>query len=90
MCRSLASQLNPAALATWQQTVRALRTSVAAWLSKASKHVMVAYPLLTQLLCLEPDDAFLHGVGPLLEGLHKQLRVRSRRRSIKNADSGQS
>ena len=52
-----------------------MRTSIGAWLSKGSKHAMVAYPLLTQLLCLDSNEAFLQGVAPLLDGLHKQLRV---------------
>ena len=53
-----------------------LRTAVTSWLAKASKHAMVAYPLLTQLLCLETDDSFQQGIGPLLDTLQKQLRVR--------------
>ena len=67
---------DPAALAAWQAAVHGLRTAVTSWLAKASKHAMVAYPLLTQLLCLETDDGFQQGIGPLLDTVQKQLRVR--------------
>ena len=53
-----------------------MRTSIGAWLAKGSKHAMVAYPLLTELLCLDSSEAFLQAITPLLDGLHKQLRVR--------------
>ena len=52
-----------------------LRMAVTGWLAKASKHAMVAYPLLTQLLCLETDEGFQQGIAPMLETLQKQLRV---------------
>ena len=53
-----------------------LRIAITSWLAKASKHAMVAYPLLTHLLCLETDEGFQQGIGPLLDTLQKQLRVR--------------
>lgn len=71
-CRAL---IDPAAMAAWHSTVHAMRVAIGAWLSKASKHAMVAYPLLTQLLCLDSEDAFLQGAAPLLDGLQKQLKV---------------
>ncbi len=74
--RSKARNADPAALAAWQAAVHGLRVAVNSWLAKASKHAMVAYPLLTQLLCLETDDGFQQGIGPLLDTLQKQLRVR--------------
>ena len=74
--RSTARNADPAALAAWQAAVHGLRVAVNSWLAKASKHAMVAYPLLTQLLCLEADDGFQQGIGPLLDTLVKQLRVR--------------
>ncbi len=75
-CRSKARNADPAAMAAWQAAVHGLRAAVNSWLAKASKHAMVAYPLLTQLLCLETDDGFQQGIGPLLDTLQKQLRVR--------------
>lgn len=67
--------IDPAAMVAWHSTVHVMRVAMGAWLSKASKHAMVAYPLLTQLLCLDSDDAFLQGAAPLLDGLQKQLKV---------------
>ena len=74
-CRDYQADLDPASASAWHTTVRSMRTSIGAWLSKGSKHAMVAYPLLTQLLCLESDDAFLQGINPLLDSLQKLLKV---------------
>lgn len=62
-------------MAAWHSTVHSMRVAIGAWLSKASKHAMVAFPLLTQLLCLDSENAFMQGVAPLLDGLQKQLKV---------------
>lgn len=68
--------MDPASASAWFITVRSMRTSIGGWLSKGSKHALVAYPLLVQLLCLDSNDAFVQGITPLLDGLQKQLRVR--------------
>ena len=74
-CRECQGQVDLAAIAAWQSTVRSTRLAISAWLSKASKHAMVAYPLLTQLLCLESEDTFLQGTASMLDGLQKHLKV---------------
>ena len=74
--RIKARSADPAALAAWNAAVHGLRMAITSWLAKASKHAMVAYPLLTQLLCLESDEGFQQGIAPLLDTMQKQLRVR--------------
>ena len=73
--RALAGQLDVNSLALWYQSVAMLRSAVAGWQSKGSKHMAVTLPLQTQLLCLDSDSAFLHGINSLVDNLSKQLRV---------------
>jgi hypothetical protein len=73
--RALAGQLDVNSLALWYQSVAMLRSAVASWQSKGSKHMVVTLPLQTQLLCLDSDSAFLHGINALVDNLSKQLRV---------------
>ena len=73
--RALAGQLDVNSLALWYQSVAMLRTAVASWQAKGSKHMVVTLPLQTQLLCLDSDSAFLHGINSLVDTLSKQLRV---------------
>lgn len=75
MSRALAGQLDVNSLALWYQSVALLRAAVAGWQSKGSKHMAVTLPLQTQLLCLDSDSAFLHGINSLVDNLSKQLRV---------------
>lgn len=72
--RALAGQLDVNSLALWYQSVALLRAAVAGWQSKGSKHMAVTLPLQTQLLCLDSDSAFLHGINSLVDNLSKQLR----------------
>ncbi len=64
-------------LALWYQSVGLHRGAVGTWQAKGSKHMAVALPLQTQLLCLDSDSAFLHGINSLVDNLQKQLRVRA-------------
>jgi Cell morphogenesis N-terminal len=73
--RALAGQLDVNSLALWYQSVAMLRTAVASWQAKGSKHMVVTLPLQTQLLCLDSDSAFLHGINSLVDTLSKQLRA---------------
>ena len=75
ICRALAGQLDVNSLALWYQSVAMLRSAVASWQTKGSKHMVVTLPLQTQLLCLDSDSAFLHGINSLVDTLSKQLRV---------------
>ncbi|GJR98319.1 furry homolog-like protein, partial [Tanacetum coccineum] len=44
------------------------------WTDKQSKHIAVAYPLVTLLLCLGDPVVFLNNFGPHMKQLYKHLR----------------
>ncbi len=53
-----------------------MRSEIASWTARASKHAGVGYPLVTMLLCLEDTPTFLQFVDTLVDNLHRQLKVR--------------
>ncbi|CAL8468215.1 g7754 [Coccomyxa elongata] len=72
--RSLADELDPKALSVWFSTVMNMRSEIASWTARASKHASVGYPLVTVLLCLEDTPTFLQFVDTLVDNLHRQLK----------------
>lgn len=52
-----------------------MRTEIANWTARQSKHAAVAYPLITYLICLEETNTFTQYVDTLVENLHRQLKV---------------
>lgn len=52
-----------------------MRTEIANWTSRQSKHAAVAYPLITYLICLEETNTFSQYVDTLVDNLHRQLKV---------------
>ena len=74
-CRAIAADLDPAVLKTWFHTITTMRTEIANWTARQSKHAAVAYPLITYLICLEETNTFTQYVDTLVENLHRQLKV---------------
>ena len=52
-----------------------MRTELANWTARQSKHAAVAYPLITYLICMEENNTFSQYVDTLLDNLHRQLKV---------------
>ena len=52
-----------------------MRTEIANWTARQSKHAAVAYPLITYLICLEETNTFTQYVDFLVDNLHRQLKV---------------
>lgn len=73
--RSLADKVDPKVLSVWFSTVMNMRSEIASWTARASKHAGVGYPLVTVLLCLEDTPTFLQFVDTLVDNLHRQLKV---------------
>lgn len=73
--RSLASKLDSKVLSVWFSTLVNMRSEIASWTARASKHTGVGYPLITILLCLEDTPSFAQFVDTLMDNLHRQLKV---------------
>ncbi|EIE19264.1 hypothetical protein COCSUDRAFT_48883 [Coccomyxa subellipsoidea C-169] len=69
--RSLAGRLDPKVLSVWHATLVNMRSEIASWTARASKHAGVGYPLVTVLLCLEDAPSF----GQFVDTLDKLLRT---------------
>ena len=52
-----------------------MRTELANWTARQSKHAAVAYPLITNLICLEENNTFSQYVDTLVDNLHRQLKA---------------
>ena len=52
-----------------------MRTELANWTARQSKHAAVAYPLITYLICMEENNTFGQYVDTLVDNLHRQLKV---------------
>ena len=52
-----------------------MRTELANWTARQSKHAAVAYPLITDLICMEENNTFSQYVDTLVDNLHRQLKV---------------
>ena len=52
-----------------------MRTELANWTARQSKHAAVAYPLITYLICMEENNTFSQYVDTLVDNLHRQLKV---------------
>lgn len=76
MCRSKAADLDPKTLSVWYTTVANMRTELAAWTARQSKHAAVGYPIITILLSLEDTPSFMQFIDTLVENLHRQLKAR--------------
>ncbi|KAL3146696.1 hypothetical protein ABBQ32_000920 [Trebouxia sp. C0010 RCD-2024] len=72
--RAIASSLNPQLLKAWFHTITTMRTELANWTARQSKHAAVAYPLITYLICMEENNTFSQYVDTLLDNLHRQLK----------------
>ncbi|KAL0053523.1 hypothetical protein WJX82_006983 [Trebouxia sp. C0006] len=72
--RSVASSLDPALLKAWFHTITTMRTELANWTARQSKHAAVAYPLITYLICMEENNTFSQYVDTLVDNLHRQLK----------------
>jgi hypothetical protein len=73
--RRLAGQLDAKPLAVLHSAVSVLRSEIAAWTARASKHAGPGYALVTMLLCLEDTPSFGAYVDTLVDHLHRQLKV---------------
>ncbi|KAL4581927.1 hypothetical protein LXL04_006461 [Taraxacum kok-saghyz] len=67
------------ALTLWYEAVARIRVQLMHWTDKQSKHIAVAYPLVTLLLCLGDPVVFLNNFGPHMEQLYKHLRDKNNR-----------
>ncbi|XP_022884197.1 protein furry homolog-like isoform X2 [Olea europaea var. sylvestris] len=67
------------ALTFWYEAVARIRGQLMHWMDKQSKHIAVAYPLVTLLLCLGDPNIFLSNFGPHMEQLYKHLRDKNHR-----------
>ncbi|KAK3019133.1 hypothetical protein RJ639_002864 [Escallonia herrerae] len=67
------------ALTLWYEAVARIRLQLMHWMDKQSKHIAVAYPLVTLLLCLGDPNVFLNNYGTHMEQLYKHLRDKSHR-----------
>ena len=74
--RSIAPHLDPVLLKAWFHTITTMRTELANWTARQSKHAAVAYPLITDLICMEENNTFSQYVDTLVDNLHRQLKVR--------------
>ena len=75
ICRSIAHSLDPQLLKAWFHTITTMRTELANWTARQSKHAAVAYPLITYLICMEENNTFSQYVDTLVDNLHRQLKV---------------
>ena len=73
--RSVAASLDPALLKAWFHTITTMRTELANWTARQSKHAAVAYPLITYLICMEENNTFSQYVDTLVDNLHRQLKA---------------
>ena len=67
--------MDPKVLSVWYSTLVNMRSEIASWTARASKHAGVGYPLVTVLLCLEDASSFSQFVDTLVDNLHRQLKV---------------
>ncbi|XP_058098054.1 uncharacterized protein LOC131243018 isoform X2 [Magnolia sinica] len=67
------------ALTLWYEAVARIRVQLMHWMDKQSKHIAVAYPLVTLLLCLGDPQTFNNNFGPHMEYLYKHLRDKNHR-----------
>ncbi|KAK1432958.1 hypothetical protein QVD17_09861 [Tagetes erecta] len=67
------------ALNLWYEAVARIRVQLTQWTDKQNKHIAVAYPLVTLLLCLGDPVVFLNNFGPHMEQLYKHLRDKNNR-----------
>lgn len=74
MPRCIAGELEPVLLKAWFHTITTMRTELANWTARQSKHAAVAYPLITNLICLEENNTFSQYVDTLVDNLHRQLK----------------
>ena len=74
-CRAIADSLDPQLLKAWFHTITTMRTELANWTARQSKHAAVAYPLITYLICMEENNTFSQYVDTLVDNLHRQLKV---------------
>lgn len=75
LSRPAGSKAQAGSIAAWHKQVIKMRTEIATWTSRQSKHAAVGYPLITLLTCLEADDTFAAYTETLLDTLHRQLKV---------------
>lgn len=74
-CRSKGAELDPKALSVWYTTIANIRTELANWTARQSKHAAVGFPIITILLCLEDTPSFMQFIDTLMENLHRQLKA---------------
>lgn len=67
--------MDPQLLKAWFHTITTMRTELANWTARQSKHAAVAYPLITYLICMEENNTFSQYVDTLVDNLHRQLKV---------------
>ncbi|XP_076953951.1 uncharacterized protein LOC143628189 isoform X1 [Bidens hawaiensis] len=67
------------AVTLWYEAVARIRVQLMNWTDKQSKHIAVAYPLVTLLLCLGDPGVFLNNFGTHMEQLYKHLRDKNNR-----------
>ncbi|KAJ0754279.1 putative Cell morphogenesis protein [Helianthus annuus] len=67
------------ALTLWYEAVARIRVQLMHWTDKQNKHIAVAYPLVTLLLCLGDPVVFLNNFGSHMEQLYKHLRDKNNR-----------
>ncbi|XP_047335140.1 protein furry homolog-like [Impatiens glandulifera] len=63
----------------WYEALARIRLGLVQWMDKQSKHISVAYPLVTLLLCLGDPNVFLNNFGSHMEQLYKHLRDKNHR-----------
>ena len=76
-CRKHSNGNEAPSLAMWHNTVHSMRTEVASWIAKQSKHAAVGHPFVTTLLCLEEDVSFNAYVDSQMDHLQRQLKART-------------
>ncbi|KAM0039800.1 putative Cell morphogenesis protein [Helianthus debilis subsp. tardiflorus] len=67
------------AVTLWYEAVARIRVQLMHWTDKQSKHIGVAYPLATLLLCLGDPVVFLNNFGTHMEQLYKHLKDKNNR-----------
>ena len=76
-CRKHSDGIEAPSLTIWHNTVHSIRTEVASWIAKQSKHAAVGHPFVTILLCLEEDVSFNAYVDAQMDHLQRQLKART-------------
>ncbi|XP_047316746.1 protein furry homolog-like isoform X2 [Impatiens glandulifera] len=67
------------ALSFWYETLSRIRMQLVHWMDKRSKHIAVAYPLVSLLLCLGDPTMFLNNFSSHMEQIYKHMRDKNHR-----------